>query len=119
MGNMHHEVLGIIMYKGRITMVCTRTQDLPAYTHTLSFYIFDELGLKWRSEHAPIVLPHSLFGSEVICCGGDYIWLIKETNGYASQIIYMDLDKRELKICPDVFQIMSKAINCLSFCPCP
>ena len=69
-GNMHHKVLGIVMYKGRITMVCTRTQDLPASPHTLSFYIFDELCLKWRSEHAPIVLPHSFFRCEVICYGG-------------------------------------------------
>jgi hypothetical protein len=120
LGRVHNiqQVLGIVMYKGRITMVCTEKDDHPDATDTLIFYRFDELGLKWRSEHAaPIVLPHSLFSPQVICCGGDYIWLIQETNGYVNHIICIDLDKGDVNMCPDVFQIMSKARDCLSFCP--
>jgi hypothetical protein len=70
LGRVHnmHQVLGIVMYKGRITMVCTEKHDHPDATDTLIFYRFDELGLKWRSEHAAIVLPHSLLSLQVICC---------------------------------------------------
>ncbi|GLJ49063.1 hypothetical protein SUGI_1035010 [Cryptomeria japonica] len=121
-----HKTLGIVMHKGRIIMVCRMTvvcrgkpMELPRYTHTLNFHEFDELGLQWRSKYEAIVSPKNL-PTDVICVGGDYIWVLEEIEGYVNHVICVDIDTGELNIWPELCEL--KGRDCLSmrlsFRPC-
>ena len=91
-----HKILGILMHKGRIIMVCNGDTYYP---NALIFYELDELGKNWRFKYEVSVPPKILF-SGITCVKEDYIWLIQEGMDYGSLIICIDIDSGELKVRP-------------------
>ncbi|GLJ49062.1 hypothetical protein SUGI_1035000 [Cryptomeria japonica] len=117
-----HRSLGIVKCKGRVIMVCKgEPMELPPYTHALIFYELDEVGLQWRSKCEAIVSPMNL-SSDVICVGGDYIWIPVEIEGPVNHIICIDVDTGELNIWVGLWEYNGRALGVqstrLSFCPC-
>ena len=114
--------LGIVLFKGRIIMLCRSGQMvLPPYTLTLNFYEFDERGKQWASKYEAIVSPEPLEDDVTCYAGGDYIWINEhDRDGYIISIIRVDLENGEANSLPGVDDYDGR--NCvsmgLSFCPC-